>query len=303
MANTGTATDFRKVDLNNLIVPPLVKKDKGNLSTIPLYNNGDGTNTMLCVQTPPCRFPFGLSKQTNDSGVVSWSLNGSFDRYREDPLMKDFYSFFTNLQDYTIALAAHNSKAWFGEKQEAIVCRALMNKAIKTSKDDEKAAKYDPTFKVTVRTKKDGEFWASCKGVNGETLNLTDITPGCKGVMKIKLSSIYVINGKFGFTFDLEWVRITELSSLGRTDDFNPDMYNTAPAAALSGDAGTDSYGGGGGIASTAATIIGNIPIPSLSDAIGGGKRERQDDDTSSSTASTLAKGAPIKRAKPIPPA
>lgn len=226
--------DFRKVDLKKLIVPPLVKKDKGNLSCIPLYDNGDGTNSVLCIQTPVCRFPFGYSQDVSDDGRTRCSINGEFTDYRNNPLMKDFYNFCNQLQEYTIALAAHNSKTWFGEKQEAAVCKALMNKWIKVSKDEEKAAKYDPTFKAAIRLRKDGTSWCSSKGPDGEPIELSSISPGSRGIMKLKFSSIYVINGKFGFTFDAQWVRVTEFSSNGpRADDFVPDMYGEAVAPAI----------------------------------------------------------------------
>jgi len=157
MSNSGPALDFRKVDLAHLVVPPLQKKDKGNLSCTPLYNNPEtGESTVLSIQTPVVRLPFGLSQDDQDDGSVRYSISGSFgsDFKQENTLGNEFYKFMSNVQDYGIHLAAHNSEEWLGEKQEPNVCKALMNKMIKVNKDKEKAEKYGPTFKAAVRAKK-----------------------------------------------------------------------------------------------------------------------------------------------------
>ena len=134
--------NFLEVDLNNLIIPKMEKKDKGNLSCTPLYSTGSGSNATLSIQTPVVRFPFGFSSsQSDDGSYMRHYINGSFDDYRTDPLMKDFFTFCSQVQDYVIHLAAHNSATWFGEQHEVGVCKALMNKWIKVNKDAEKAAK------------------------------------------------------------------------------------------------------------------------------------------------------------------
>lgn len=231
--STGPALDFRKVDLKNLVVPPLQKKDKGNLSCTPLYNNPvTGESTVLSIQTPICRIPFGLSQQEQDDGNVRYSISGSFgsEYKQENTVMNQFYQFVSNVQDYGIHLAAHNSEEWLGEKQEPVVCKALMNKMIKVNKDKEKAEKYGPTFKAAVRSKKDtpGDFWATCKNVDGSPMSLAKLENGSKGSMKIKLTSFYVINGKFGFTWDVEWVKLTERPTSQRYD-YDPGMYGECP--------------------------------------------------------------------------
>lgn len=229
---SGPALDFRKVNLNNLVVPPLVRKEKGNLSCTPMYNNPEtGESSVLCIQTPVCRIPFGLSHQDQDDGGVKFSVSGSFGTdYKKDGIMKEFYQFCSNIQDYGIHLAAHNSEEWLGERQEPAVCKALMNKWIKVNKDKEKAEKYGPTFKAAVRPKKDtpGQFWATCKDVDGSDIPLSKLENGSKGSMKIKLTSFYVINGKFGFTWDMEWIKLKE-RPVGQNFDYDPGMYGETP--------------------------------------------------------------------------
>lgn len=100
------------------------------------------------------------------------------------------------------------------------------------SKDAEKAAKYDPTFKVAVRAKKEGGFWAKCLDTDRTPMDITKLENGCKGSMKIKLTSLYVINGKFGCTWDLEWIQVTEHNS-EKQMDYNENLYGQLPTPAV----------------------------------------------------------------------
>lgn len=295
-SSSSPAVDFRTVDISKIVIGNLEKKDKGNLSCTPQYKNEiTGQTGLLCIQTPVCRLPFGLSSQARDDGTLSYSVSGSFDQYRTNPLMADFYKFCSNLQDYIIHTAAHNSVAWFGEETEVALCARLMNKWIKVSKDKEMAAKYDPTFKGTVRSKKDKEgnetgFWANCFGTDGLPMDINKIEPGCTGSMKIKLTSVYVINGKFGFTWDVEWVRVKE-GAAGRKDDYVENLYGEAPTPALPAitpqESNVDLYAHS---SAASTTITSN----------GGDKRERAEEDTTTAatTSPAAAAPAPTKRAK-----
>jgi hypothetical protein len=231
--------DFRAVDLQNLVVPPLQKKDHG-LSCKPLYRApGSNAPCELVIQTPICRFPFGLSNNTEQQSYVQgtpirYTVSASFDNYKENAIQKDFYNFATQMQEYAIHLAAHNSKTWFGEECDAKSARMLFNKWIKVPKGDN-ADKYDPTFRLSTRAKKDkngaetGDFWTSLFDVDGSEINLRSLQNGAKGHMKIKLSSFYVIAGKFGWTWDVEWIRLTSRAQ-ARADDYNANMYGESPA-------------------------------------------------------------------------
>jgi len=232
--------DFRTIDLKNLVVPPLLKKDHG-LSTKPLYSTPESsTPGELAVQTPICRFPFGLSNNSEQPSYVQgtpvrYNVSASFKDYQTNPLMKEFYNFCSQIQEYGVHLAAHNSEAWFGDEADAKACRMLFNKWIKVSKG-ENADKYDPTFRLSVRakknkdgTEKEGEFWTTCYDIDGKEMDLRNLEKGSEGHMKIKLSSFYVIAGKFGFTWDVEWIRLTKRAQ-PRADDYNANMYGEAPS-------------------------------------------------------------------------
>lgn len=239
MSDNDAGADFRQVDLKKLVIPPMTLK-KGNMSTNPVYDVGGGKMVPLAFQTPDVRMPFGLSdgKYAKDGVVVDgpprYSIAGAFDRYREGGIMAEFFQFATGFEDYLVRLASANSKAWFGTKYTPEVCRALLNKWVHFPMDEEKAAKYDPTFKGTVRQKKDleGVFWTRCIGLDGKPVDLSSIPPGCTGSMKLELSSIYVINGKFGATFEVKWVAVTSLSTAA-VFDYKPNLYGTAPLPAL----------------------------------------------------------------------
>lgn len=241
MTDNEPGADFRLVDLKKLVIPPMTKRN-GNLSTNPAYDAGNGKLVPMTFQTPPVKLPFGLSngKFAKDGAAVAddapqrYSIAGTFEKYREGGIMGEFFKFATNIEDYLVHLASHNSKQWFGTQYTPEVCRALLNKFVHFSKDEEKAAKYDPTFKGTVRQKKDreNEFWTRCIGLDGQPMDLTTIPPGCTASMKFEMSSIYVINGKFGVTFEIKWVAITALSTVA-VFDYKPDLYSSTPLPAL----------------------------------------------------------------------
>lgn len=242
MTDNTQGLDFRTVDLQNLIIPPMTSK-KGNLSTNPVYDQKNGKKPEpLAFQTPDVRIPFGLSdgKFAKDGQVVDenapprYSVAGAFDKYQEPGIMKEFFDFASTIEDFLVHLAAANSKTWFGTKYTPEVCRALLNKWVHFNKDEEKAAKYAPTFKGTVRQKKDqpGVFWTTCRGIDGEVMALGQLPIACTASMKLELSSIYVINGKFGATFEVKWIRVTGLSSAAAFD-YTPNLYGTAPIPAL----------------------------------------------------------------------
>ena len=87
---------------------------------------------------------------------------------------------------------------------------------------------YDPTIRFTVRGK-DGTFYANAYDTDGETeIPLNSIEPKSKGRCLIRLSSIYVINGKFGWTWDLETVWLTERPS-AKGVGMNANLYGELP--------------------------------------------------------------------------
>lgn len=237
--------NFRDVKFENIIVPALQKKDS-RLTSTPVYRDPQtGQTGPLAIQTPPVRLPFGFSKsEPQESGKVGYSVNGAFDDMSNGGLPEEWYKWCCDFENYALALAAHNSEQWFGEKTDAKTCRMLMNKWVKKSKDPEKAKKYAPTFKGTVREKfeKDAngnqvvtekkQFWSRCRDETGNEIDITSLSPNDKVSMKLKLSSFYLINGKFGFTWDVEWVAVIERSA-GQVFDYNPNMYGELPAPSI----------------------------------------------------------------------
>ena len=252
--------DFRAVDIRNIVIPPLKQKEKGGKSSVPLYKNPQtGATSVLCIQTPVCRLPFGLSEQVQDDGTIRYSISGSFDEYRTNALMRDFHKFCSDLEDYMIHTAAHNSVDWFGEETDAKTCRRLTNLWVKISKDKQKAEKYDPTFKAMVRqafqkqgggakdanntSGNDGNNAAGGGGAaeskgpalrtelhdtDGKVIDIHTLEPGSRGSMKIKLTSVYLIAGRFGFTWEAEWVKLAERASQ-TTYDYVENMYGQTP--------------------------------------------------------------------------
>lgn len=320
------ALDFRTIDFGKFVVPKLVKQPRGNLTSKPQYQRDTGVST-LSIQTPVMRLPFGVSNLADDAGEVSWSVNGAFDNYRHSPIMGDFYTFCTQVEEFVLAIAEKNSKEWFGKELSRETLAVMMNKWVRVNGDAEKAAKYDPTIKISVRTKKEGGgFWAECYGVDGKPMPLDAVPKYCRASMKIKLSSIYVVNKAFGFVWDLEWLKIVE-NPASSNFDFNPSLYGDValPAAIpsstpFSGAAplsplpplGHDIYGDDPSSTTTSGepAPLRTIAIPSLDDEAGdennttgsgGVKRERDegDQENSAATSSSTGSAAPAKKAAP----
>ncbi len=223
--------DFRTVDIQKLVTKDMVSKENGNLSTTPLYDYGNGNLKQLCIQTPPVRLPFGLSDgiiakngATTEGAKPRYSVSGAFDKYREGGVMGEFFEFASRMETYAIHLAAQSSNDWLKKEYTTQDCDALMNRWIRVSNDEKKAAKYDPTFKATVREKKGQAcaFWTECFDVDGSPMPLSAIVPGSKAIMKLKLTSFYVIAGKFGFTWEASWIRIVEVPT-GAVNDYAPN--------------------------------------------------------------------------------
>jgi hypothetical protein len=253
MATTAPGRNFKEVDFNNIVIPPLQKKDQRKTCT-PFYKDPKTNQTSpLCIQTPPVRLPFGFSKNdpsemksNGGGGKVQYSINPSFEDQPQG-IAAEWYDWCQKFELFGIATASHNSESWFdgNEKLDAKMCKMLFNKWVKRSKDPEKAKKYPPTFKGTVREKleKDAQgniipsekkaFWTKCFEPDGKTeCDITSLRPNDVVSMKLKLTTFYVINGKFGFTWDVEWVVIVERAS-GGTLDYNPNMYGQLPAPAV----------------------------------------------------------------------
>jgi hypothetical protein len=276
------------------------------------------------------RLPFGVSSMTNDAGEVSWSVNGAFDNYRHSPIMGDFYTFCTQVEEFVLAIAEKNAKEWFGKELSRETLSEKMNKWVRVNADAEKAAKYDPTIKISVRTKKEGGgFWAECYGVDGKPMALNDVPKYCRASMKIKLSSIYVVNKAFGFVWDLEWLRIVE-NPAASNFDFNPSLYgdvalpaasqsqgqqpdsSAAPLSPLPDSVGTDYYGDNPSSATTGDSApLRKIAIPSLDDEAGdentssgttGVKRERDETDQENAAATSASSGGGAAPAKKVAP-
>jgi hypothetical protein len=171
---------------------------------------------------------------------VRWGIDASFDGYltgfKNEPLMKEFYDLMRNIEEFGVQLAACNSVEWLGEEADAKAVRFMFNKMIKTGKGD-KAKQYAPSIHFQVRPKKDedgkekdGEFWTDCKDEDGVAMPLSELPKNATVVMKIKLSSFYFIANKFGFTWDVKWVRV-EGRAGERVDDYVPNLYGLSMPA------------------------------------------------------------------------
>lgn len=222
-----TGLDFRNIDFTKLEVRDINKTERGGISGKIVYNNQE-----IEIQVPICRMPYGFSAMSGDSGRQTYSVSGSFDK--TSPILTQWLKFNEGLEEWLIDYAHKNFKTLFPKKKSlsAVEARVLLNPIVKIPGDEEKAAKYDPTFKTVVRAKADGTgYWTNCYDVDKMPMSIADIHKGCKGRMVIRLSSIYVINGKFGITWDLDSLFVTQHSSHAVIQE-DPNMYGEAPPSA-----------------------------------------------------------------------
>lgn len=238
-----TIFNFNDIDFSRIIIPALTKKDQ-RLTSTPLYSDPvSKSNVPLCIQTPIVRAPFGFSKSVSkESGRITYSISGAFDDLSDNTACGKFYKFARKFEEFAIHTAAKNSKSWFNEDYDVAVCRAMLNKWVKKSKSTEK--EYPPTFKGTVREKVERDankqpivtekkqFWTTAKDRYGNPIDIDTIQAGDKVVMKLKLTSFYVIANKPGFTWDVEWVMLMEKNA-GSVFDYDPTMYDELPAPAI----------------------------------------------------------------------
>lgn len=217
--------NFRNVKFDLITIPPFEKTDHGGKSTKPTYNN---TGKELILQLPIMRIPYPFKGfKSKDSDRVSYGVNGSFDK--SSPILNEFFGWCESFDEFLIEYVHKNCKAIMGKEMPIDGVRALYNSLIRYPEDEEKAAKYGATFKTMVRPKKDAKgFWTKCYDVNGQEMNIEDLPGGCMARMVVRFSSIYVIANKFGATWDLDRIDITQ-NSFRPNVQVDVNMYGEEP--------------------------------------------------------------------------
>jgi hypothetical protein len=189
-------------DVSTVSFSKLNKSKKGNKS---VYISGPG-GSKLYIQTPYMRTPFGLSAYTDDkSKTTSYSLDLALNDADQDPAIDVFWKKIEALDDLVLKTVVKNSKEWLGKERDEKGLREfdLFKPMARPGKDQYADKK---TFKLKVLTDlKTNAFIPECYNHNRQIVPLDSIEKNQKLMCIIEVSSIWIIDGKFGTT-----VRLTQ---------------------------------------------------------------------------------------------
>lgn len=213
---------------------PLVKAhrlDFENVSFSDVKENGNGGNTVYVnykkgifkLQTPVMRMPYNLS--VYDKGdYPKYSIDVAFRDMDSDYRVSGFYENMKKLQETIIDHAFENKKDFFGKKAKTHKTRdtteASFNSIIKVYIDketDEANGRYPDTmkFKMPVRDGKPGFTVVDFDDNEIENPDLTTIfTKESKVQAILRCGGIWLINGNFGCTWNIEKIRVESATSV-----------------------------------------------------------------------------------------
>ena len=187
-----------------------VKTNKSGGKTVYINLN----KNMFVLQTPVMTLPFDLN--IYDKGdYPKYSLEGSFKDMEDDYRIKGFYENMEKLDKLILSQAVKNSMSWLGKKKtNEEVVEALYTPIIKRSKDKE-TGDYDGKYPATMKFKL--PFWegkTSYKMLSFKDDSPVDMaqeevfTKGSKVQAILKCGGIWMVNGKFGCTWNVDKVRV-----------------------------------------------------------------------------------------------
>ena len=184
-------------DVSTITFSKLMKSKKGNKSVYLSGSNGSKVH----IQLPYMRAPFGLSTFTDEkSGSQSFSLDLALDENDANPDVLDFKNKIEKLDEMVLTNASKNSKEWFGQDYDAAGLKKynLFKPMARPGKDQYADKK---TFKLKIlQDSKTGEFVPESYNHKRELVSMTSIEKSQKVMCIIELSSIWIIDGKFGVT-------------------------------------------------------------------------------------------------------
>ena len=183
-----------------------LRKNKNGGKTV--YLNG-GDNKKLYIQLPFMRSPYGLSAFTDEgTGRTTYSLDLSFDPDNAEAV--ELQEKFKELDDIIVNTVAENSKEWLGKEFNVAVLReALYKPVVRPGKEP-----YPSTLKLKIATKPDGSFVPEAYNMKKEAVSLDTIEKGQKAMAIVDVSSIWLIDNKFGATIRLQQALLEQSTRL-----------------------------------------------------------------------------------------
>lgn len=218
----------------NLIIPPLESKG-GGLFSRPTYKYPNGTIGELKIQFPISRTAYGFSSfpDTKDPKKTTESL--SIDIVKGSEFEKFCEQLEIDIQNHSIKNVA---TVFPGKKFDDNIVRAMSNGVIRIPRDQEKAKNNPHTFKTSINEKletppKDGkagisfnpkQFWSACTDSLKNAIPITSVSANSDVRLVAKLANYYVINGKYGFSWNLSKCEVMSFGDNGSVET-DPNLY------------------------------------------------------------------------------
>ncbi len=224
---------------NEVLLPKDVNAKRIAFAAPKLLNNGGKSifiqygDSMLRIQTPRMKAPFGVSMWQGEAGKPDkYDLHLSFDGAESRESVMKFKTFVEELDEKLVAHAFENSQLWFKKKYPAKdVLEDNFTPSLKYSKDrdtGEITSKYAPTIKLTLPTK-NGEFDFPVYNGQRERINLMDLvrnnrTKGAQVEAILQVASVWMVDKRFGISWKVKQLKFLEPAQLNayafkRTDD------------------------------------------------------------------------------------
>lgn len=225
---------FTQFKFDNLIIPPLESK-KGGLLSHPTYKYPNGNIGDLKMQLQVSRTAYGFSSFQDETNPNKFDESISIDIPKGSAFEKYCEQLETSIQNHSIKNVA---TVFPGKKYDDNIVRAMSNGVIKIPRDAEKAKNNPHTFKAKITEKyetpaKDGkpavshnpkQYWAVCVDPDNKVIPITSVGRNSQVRLVVKLSNYYVINGKYGFSWDLVKCEVISFGDNASVET-DPNLY------------------------------------------------------------------------------
>ena len=228
MATTIIPANF-KVSNVTLSVPKAVEIEKdGKKQPVGKKSYVNYNGSKFTMQTATCmRIPFGLNV-FDQSTPPKYSINLSFNGYKENPEVKAFYEAIQALDKLIVDEAVKNSKAWFGKEKSREVLEEFYTPSLKFPKKDD----YPPTMKLNMRKLGDNfetKFY-DLKGKPYKSMPIEELlAKNTQVTCLINCADVWIAgNGKFNLRWNVDQIMIHKRPEKGGDFGFNMSTIATS---------------------------------------------------------------------------
>ena len=168
--------------------------------------------TPLRVQLPRMYMPFGVSGFTPEVGATKYNIDFAIKGYDEEgSYMKKFYDSLRKLEDTIVDAVVEQSEVIFGSTMTKEELLPMFNSNVKESPGRE------PKFRIKVDTNVEEQIKANV--FDGDKNPKKDeVTNGLyarnSGHAIVELNSVYFLNRKFGCTWKLYQLMVSDIQRL-----------------------------------------------------------------------------------------